>query len=266
MTRGGHAFAVLDSEAAHTQVVGDFVAEGVRRGECVLLAGLEGREQRIWTRLRRSGVVGPGWEPSATTAVRLLPPDPDRLVAAVTGALAEGYAGVRFSGAITTPGVNAFEAAAGPLAAEQPFTVLCPYFRSLFVPGQHEELTRLHDTEVDVAPVYDDGVFRLTRRGELLCLAGELDSGNADALRAVLHATLAGGGRPASWDVADLHFLDVGAADSLVAAAAGPPGLTLVGASRLTARLVRLLADRHPDRTVDLVDAPPDDGAEGALR
>lgn len=266
MSRGGHAFAVLDSEEAHTQVVGDFVAEGVRRGECVLLAGLEGREQRIWTRLRRSGVVGPGWEPSATTAVRLLPPDPDRLVAAVTGALAEGYAGVRFSGAITTPGVNDFEAVVAPLAAEHPFTVLCPYFRSLLVPGQHEELTRLHDTEVDVAPVYDDGVFRLTRRGALLCLAGELDSGNADALRAVLHATLAGGGRPASWDVADLHFLDVGAADSLVAAAAGPPGLTLVGASRLTARLVRLLADRHPDRTVDLVDAPPDDGAEGALR
>jgi hypothetical protein len=266
MTRGGHAFAVLDSEEAHTQVVGDFVAEGVRRGECVLLAGLEGREERIWTRLRRSGVVGPGWEPSATTAVRLLPPDPGRLAEAVTGALAEGYAGIRFSGAITTPGVSAFEAAAAPLAAEHPVTVLCPYFRSLLEAGQHEELTALHDTEVDVAPVYDDGVFRLTRRGELLCLAGELDSGNADALRAVLHATLAGGGRPASWDVGDLHFLDVGAADSLVAAAAGPPGLTLVGASRLTARLVRLLADRHPDRTVDLVDAPPDEGAEGVLR
>jgi DcmR-like sensory protein len=270
VTRGRHAFVLLDSEEAHTQAVGDFVIEGVRRGECVLLTGLGGRERRLWSRLRRSGVVREGWQPSATTAVRLVPPDPDRLAEAVAGALAEGYAGVRFSGAITTPGVNAFEAAVAPLVAEHPVTVLCPYFRSQLEPGQHEALTALHDTEVDVAPVYDDGVFRLTRRGELLYLAGELDSGNADALRAVLQATLAAGGRPASWDVADLHFLDVGAADSLVAAAAGPPGLTLVGASRLTARLVRLLADRHPDRTVDLVDAladaPPDDAAEGAHR
>jgi hypothetical protein len=266
MTGGAHDFVLLDSEEAHTQVVGDFVAEGLRRGECVLLTALGGREQRLWDRLRRAGVLGEDWKPSETTSVRLVPPDPDLLPAAVTGALAEGYPGVRFSGAITTPGVNAFEAVVAPLAAEHPFTVLCPYFHRLLEPGQHEALTALHDSEVDVAPEYDDGVFRLTRRGELLCLAGELDSGNADALRAVLQATLAGGGRPASWDVADLRFLDVGAADSLVAAAAGPPGLTLVGASRLTARLVRLLADRHPDRTVDLVDAPPDDAAEGALR
>jgi hypothetical protein len=274
VTGGAHAFVVLDSEEAHAQVVGDFVADGVRRGECVLLTALGPREQRLWARLRRTGVVPDDWQPSGTTAVRLVPPVPDRLPGAVAGALAEGYPRVRFSGAITTPGVNAFEAVVADLVAEHPMTVLCPYFRDTMEPGQQEELTALHDAECDATAEFDDGVFRLTRCGELLCLAGELDSGNADALRAVLQATLSGADQAASWDVSDLRFLDVGAADSLVAAAAGPPGLTLVGASRLTARLVRLLADRHPGRAVDLVDAPadvppdglPDGPAEGAVR
>ncbi|MGY1727272.1 MEDS domain-containing protein [Geodermatophilus sp. SYSU D01062] len=259
MTGGAHDFVVLDSEEAHAQVVGDFVADGVRRGECVLVTALGDREERLWARLRRAGVVGETWEPAATTAVRLVPPDPAELPAAVTGALSEGWPAVRFTGAITTPGVNAFEAVVGELTARHPLTVLCPYFRDLLEPGQHADLTALHRAQVDATAEYDDGVFRLTRRGDRLHLAGELDSANADALRAVLQATLAGGG---AWDLSDLRFLDVGAADSLVAAAAGPPGLTVVGASRLTARLVRLLADRYPDRAVELVDAT----AEGAGR
>jgi hypothetical protein len=259
--RGRHDWVVLDSEEAHAQVVGDFVAEGVRRGECVLLTGLGAREQRLWTRLRRSGVVPETWQPSASTAVRILPPDPTLLPAAVATALAQGYSGVRFSGALTTAGENAFEAVVSDLTAEQPLTVLCPYFRELLLPGQQETLAPLHDHEHDATAEYDDGVFRLSESGDVLRLAGELDSGNAGALRAVLRATLRRDGRPATWDVADLRFLDVGAADSLVAAAAGPPGLTLVGASRLTARLVRLLAEWHPGRTVQVAD-PFGDGTQ----
>jgi DcmR-like sensory protein len=255
VTGGAHDFVLLDSEEAHAQVVGDFVAAGVRRGECVLLTGLGPREQRLWARLRRAGVVGEDWEPSATTDVRLVPPDPGRLPGAVAEALAEGYPGVRFSGAITDPGVSPFEAVVGPLVAQHALTVLCPYFRRLLEPGQREDLAAGHAAEVDATAEFDDGVFRLTRCGDVLCLAGELDSGNADALRAVLRATLRADGDAATWDVGDLRFLDVGAADSLVAAAAGPPGLTLVGASRLTARLVRLLTERYPGRAVRLVDS-----------
>jgi hypothetical protein len=255
VSRGRHDWVVLDSEEAHAQVVGDFVVEGVRRGECVLLTGLGAREQRLWARLRRSGVVGETWQPSESTAVRIVPPDPALLPAAVATALAQGYPGVRFSGALTTAGENGFEAVVSDLAAEQPFTVLCPYFRELLLPGQRDTLATQHDHEHDATAEFDDGVFRLTWSRDVLRLAGELDSGNADALRAVLRATLRDDGRPATWDVADLRFLDVGAADSLVAAAAGPPGLTLVGASRLTSRLVRLLAERHPGRTVQLTDS-----------
>ncbi len=253
MTGGRHDFVVLASEEAHAQVVGDFVAEGVRRGERVLVTGLGAREERLWARLRRQGLLGADRPGDGGHAVRVLPPDPAVLRGAVTGALAEGWPAVRFTGALDTAGYNDFEAVVDELVTDLPLTVLCPYFRELLLLGQHEWLTELHDAEHDATAEYDDGVFRLVLDGPVLRLAGELDAGNADALRAVLGATLQADGRAATWDVGDLRFLDVGAADALVAAAAGPPGLTLVGASRLTGRLVTLLAGRHPGREVRLV-------------
>ncbi len=252
MSRGRHDWVVLDSEEAHAQVVGDFVAEGVRRGEQVLLVGLGPREERLWTRLRREDLLGPG--PTGPQPVQVLPPEPRAVREAVTSAAAEGWPGIRFSGALTRPGYNDFEAVVADLVADLPLTVLCPYFRDLLLPGQREWLADLHDAERDATAMYDDGVFRLLFDGAVLRLAGELDSSNADALRAVLAATLLVPDRPATWDVTDLRFLDVGAADALVAAAAGPPGLTLVGASRVVGRLVGLLAARHPGREVRLED------------
>ncbi|WP_336027193.1 MEDS domain-containing protein [Geodermatophilus sp. FMUSA9-8] len=258
MTGGRHDWVVLDSEEAHAQVVGDFVADGVRRGEVVLLAGLGAREERLWSRLRRAGLVGEGWTPSATTPVWVVPPDPQRLPGEVARAVAEGWPGIRVSGALTGPGVAPFEAVVAELDPPVPLTVLCPYFRRLLGPGDRELLEPMHDGEVDATAEYDDGVFRLVRDGDVLHLAGELDSGNADALRAVLRSSLRSDGAPATWDVADLRFLDVGAADALVAAAAGPPGLTLRGASRLTGRLVGLVADRYPGRAVVLAESDGD--------
>ena len=253
MSGGRHDWVVLDSEEAHAQVVGDFVAEGVRRGERVLLMGLGPREERLWTRLRRQGLVESGGPPSSAP-LRVLPPDPVALRDAVTDTLAGGWRGVRFTGAITTPGVFPLEQLVGDLVADLPLTVLCPYFRRLLSPADLADLTGRHDHRHDADAEYDDGVFRLVLDGSVLRLAGELDSANADAMRAVLQATLRVSGPPATWDVTDLRFLDVGAADALVAAAAGPPGLTLVGASRLTGRLVSLLAQRHPGREVHLAD------------
>ena len=251
MSVGRHDWVVLDSEEAHAQVVGDFVAEGVRRGERVLLIGVDDREERLRARLRRQGL------PANAGAVLVLPPDPHVLRAAITDSLAGGQCGVRFTGALTTPGRNDFEAVVSELTATLPLTVLCPYFRDLLLPGQREELTALHDAEHDATAEYDDGVFRLVRDGSVLRLAGELSSADPDALRAVLAAT-SRATRPVTWDVTDLHFLDVDAADTLVAAAAGPPGLTLVGAAGPTGRLVGLLAGRHPGRRV----RPADDGGE----
>ncbi len=247
MSAGRHDWVVLDSEEAHAQVVGDFVAAGVRRGEQVLVIGLGRREERLWARLRRQGL------PTDAAAVTVLPPDPDVLRAAVTAALARGRSGVRFTGALTTPARNAFEPVVAELTADLPLTVLCPYFRELLLPGQYGELTALHDAEHDATAEYDDGAFRLVRDGGVLRLAGELGSDDADALRAVLTAT-SRSARTAAWDVTDLRFLDADAAETLLVAAAGPPGLTLVGASPATRRLADLVADRHPDRRVRLAD------------
>ena len=158
MSAGRHDWVVLDSEEAHAQVVGDFVAEGVRRGERVLLIGLGvDREERLRARLRRQGL------PANAGAALALAPDPYVLRAAITDSLAGGCPGVRFTGALTTPGRNAFEAVVSELAATLPLTVLCPYFRDLLLPGQREELTALHDAEHDATAEYDDGVFRLVR-------------------------------------------------------------------------------------------------------
>ncbi len=257
MSPGRHDWVVLDSEEAHAQVVGDFVAEGLRRGEKVLLLGLGTREHRLRTRLRRQDLLGPD-RSAEDEALLVLPPDPQVLRTSITDALGEGRPGVRFTGALTSPARNPFEAVVTELAARLPLTVLCPYFRDLLLPGQREELTELHDAEVDATAEYDDGDFRLVHDGPVLRLAGELESANADALRAVLAAT-SQVTRPATWDVTDLRFLDVDAADALVAAAAGPPGLTVVGASGLTGRLVTLMAERHPGREVRL----GGDGAAG---
>jgi len=252
MTGGRHDWVVLDSEEAHAQVVGDFVAEGVRRGERVLLMGLGPREERLRTRLRRQGLLAP--DGPSPAPLRVLPPDPVALRDAVSDTLAGDWRGVRFTGAITAPGVFPLEDLVGGLVADRPLTVLCPYFRRLLTPADLADLAGRHDHRQDADAEYDDGVLRLVLDGSVLRLAGELDSANADAMRAVLQATLRMSDRPATWDVTDLRFLDVGAADALVAAAAGPPGLTLVGASRLTGRLVSLMAQRHPGREVRLAD------------
>ncbi len=261
MSRGSHGWVLLDSEEAHAQVVGDFVVEGVRQGECVLLTGLGPREQRLRSRLHRAGLVGDTWTPSARGVVRLVPPDPDRVAGEVAAALADGHPRVRFSAAIDHTGVDPLEPTISALTAEYPVTALCPYFRGLVVPEEQRVLATAHGWELDARAEYDDGVFRLTRRGGVLGLAGELDSGNVPALRAVLDATRTPGGRPVAWDLAELCFLDVAATDALLGAAARPPGLTVIGASRLTARLVRLLADRHRGLAVDLVDAAPEGAA-----
>lgn len=251
MRVGRHDWVVLDSEEAHAQVVGDFVAAGVRRGEQVLVTGLGDREARLRARLLRQSL------PVDSAAVLVLPPDPEAVPVAVAEALDRGRPGVRFTGALTVPARNGFEAVVDRLTATLPLTVLCPYFRDLLLPGQREELTVLHDCEHDATAEYDDGVFRLRRDGGLLRLAGELGSGDVGALRAVLEAT-SRTARPAAWDVTDLHLLDDDAAETLVAAVAGPPGLTLVGAPGPTLRLLGQAARRHPDRRVRLAD----DGGE----
>jgi len=258
--RGQHGWVVLDSELAHEEVVGDFVLDGLEQGDCVLLAGMGSRDEKVRRRLQRAGVELSASPDRGPAALRAVQPDPAALVASVESALDDGFPGVRFSGAITEPGISPFEPVVDELARTRPLTVLCPYLRSLLGPGQETALDHLHDDRVHAPAAYDDDAFRLSRRGEALRLTGELDGSNTEALRAVLAATAGQDGDSRVWDVSGLHFLDVSAADALVAAAGPPPGLTVRGATPLLGRLLTAVAADSPDAEVRVRATPHTEG------
>ena len=262
-TTGRHCWVALDSELAHAEVVGDFVLDGLRRGECVLLAGMGAREETVHRRLVQAGVHWSASSAHGSPALRAVPADPAALVESVEAALADGFPGVRFSGAITEPGPSPFEPVVDELARDHPLTALCPYFRSLLAPPQEAALEHLHHDRVHALAAYDDDSFRLTRRGEALRLTGELDGTNTEALRAVLAATAGQSSGPRVWDVSGLHFLDVAAADALVAAAGSPPGLTVRGATPLLGRLLAAVAADTPEAEVRIRLTPHSDGPVG---
>ena len=261
-TSGWHGWVVLDSELAHAEVVGDFVLDGLRQGDCVLLAGMGARDEVVHRRLLQAGVHGRASPAHGPPALRAVPADPAALVDSVESALADGFPGVRFSGAITEPGISPFEPVVDELARTRPLTALCPYFRSLLGAPQEATLERDHDHRVHALAAYDDESFRLTHRGEVLRLTGELDGTNTEAMRAVLTAAAGQSGGPRVWDVSGLHFLDVAAADILVAAAGSPPGLTVRGATPLLGRLLTAVAADSPGADVRIrptwhTDGPP---------
>ena len=259
-TTGRHGWVVLDSELAHAEVVGDFVLDGLRQGDCVLLAGMGHRAETVHRRLAQAGVHRSASSAPGSPALRAVPGDPAALVEAVESALADGFSGVRFSGAITEPGPSPFEPVVDELARTRPLTVLCPYFRSLLAPPEEAALERRHRDRVHALAAYDDDSFRLTHRGAALRLTGELDGTNTEALRAVLAATAGQDDGPRVWDVSGLHFLDVAAANALVAAAGAPPGLTVRGATPLLGRLLTAVAAGTPDAQVRLRPTPPTHG------
>ncbi len=262
-TTGRHDWVLLDSELAHAEVVGDFVLDGLGQGDCVLLAGMGSREEHVHRRLVQAGLHPSASPAPGSPALRTVPADPAGLVASVESALADGFPGVRFSGAITEPGPSPFEPVVDELARTRPLTVLCPYFRSLLDPSQEAALERLHHQRVHALAAYDDDAFRLTRRGEALRLTGELDGANTEALRAVLAATAGQDDGPRVWDVSGLHFLDVAAAGALVAAAGSPPGLTVRGATPLLGRLLVAVAADTPDAEVRIRPTPRPSGPVG---
>ena len=76
----------------------------------------------------------------------------------------------------------------------------------------------------------------------------------------MLAATAGQDGDSRVWDVSGLHFLDVSAADALVAAAGPPPGLTVRGATPLLGRLLTAVAADSPDAEVRIRATPHTEG------
>jgi ABC-type transporter Mla MlaB component len=84
--------------------------------------------------------------------------------------------------------------------------------------GQQRSAALAAHTDALVAPaIFDDQILRITRRGDLLHLAGEVDISNRHALTDAMRSAA----QPLTLDVASLRFIDAGGVAAMYSAAAG---------------------------------------------
>lgn len=111
---------------------------------------------------------------------------------------------------------------------------LCLFDNRSLTGAHRAEILAGHDGAVTAPALFDDGTLRITRYGDGLRFAGELDIANRYAMRVVREAA------PDAIDVGSLRFLDAGGAVALYAA---------------THHRVRLLRPRPiAQRVVELLD------------
>jgi hypothetical protein len=96
---------------------------------------------------------------------------------------------------------------------------LCLYDNTSLTGARRREILTGHDAAVAAPALFDDGVLRITRHGDGLRLAGELDVSN----RHGLVAAMAGGTRVI--DVRSLRFVDAGGVEAMYSATSGPTRL-----------------------------------------
>jgi hypothetical protein len=92
---------------------------------------------------------------------------------------------------------------------------LCLYDNKSLTSVRRREILAGHDTAVVAPALFDDDVLRITRHGEGLRLAGELDVSN----RHGLVAAMADG--PSVIDVRSLRFVDAGGVEAMYSATPG---------------------------------------------
>lgn len=92
---------------------------------------------------------------------------------------------------------------------------LCLYDNKELTGAERREILAGHDVVVSAPALFDDGVLRITRAGEGIRLAGELDVSNRHALVAVMT------GGVTAIDVRSLRFMDAGAVSAMYRAARG---------------------------------------------
>lgn len=92
---------------------------------------------------------------------------------------------------------------------------LCVYDNGLLTGEERRRILADHEMAVSAPGVFDDGVLRLTRSGEGIRLAGELDVSNRHALVAVIAAGVT------VIDMRSLRFMDAGTVTAMYQAARG---------------------------------------------
>lgn len=93
--------------------------------------------------------------------------------------------------------------------------LLCLFDNGKLSNASRSDVLAGHDEVITAPSLFDDGVLRITRLGDGLRLAGELDISNRHAMADVLRAS------PAVIDMASLRFVDAGGVAALYAAAHG---------------------------------------------
>ena len=199
----------MDSDEQHWEVVADYVAGGIRRGEKVLYFDGSRSSSPLLRRLREDNVDAAHL--LRTGQLALFPPEVTdqfwtmrlpEVAAMVTntidGALAEGWPSVR----ITDEPAGAAKRPIGiPLAdydqvldermAGRPVTMLCQYEREHWSAAELTELRSHHSTEVLTPAIYDDGMLRITREAPFSTrAAGEIDMSNRALVRGIIDKEL----------------------------------------------------------------------------
>lgn len=114
--------------------------------------------------------------------------------------------------------------------------LLCLFDNTKLSNARRSEVLAGHDEVVTAPSFYDDGILRITRLGDGLRLAGELDISNRHAVSDVLRVGAA------VIDVSSLRFVDAGGVAALYAAAQGR--LRLLRPQPVPRRVVELFDPR----------------------
>jgi len=153
--------------------------------------------------------------------------------ASIDEALAQGYRGWRMTGELSHGlrraggvGLVEYDTAVAVEIAGRPAKALCLYDRRRYSEAVLAQLRAVHEHELTVPAVYDDGLLRITRAGlGGARLSGEADHSNHGMLDRLLGLLLAEALRspaaPATvtMNLSSLRFLDVAGAAVLVQAA-----------------------------------------------
>jgi anti-anti-sigma regulatory factor len=266
---GEHACARLPSQEDRDRLAAAFIRDGLARGnKIVYLIDREDGDSSITELISAVEEAGPALERGQFVVREVAngqTPDGgefdaraqvERLREAHRTALAEGYAGMSFTGDGTWAlaslgpdghGLPEYELELNEVFEDDTVICLCQYDHAQFDAGTLTAVAESHAVDVspELAMISRSGYLAAAwlRTSGSLRLAGELDFGCADSLVQLLAAYYHG---DLQMDLGDLHYVDVTGLRAL----RGRPGqsLTITSASPEVRRLVDLLAwDTDPE-------------------
>ncbi|MFP3991751.1 MEDS domain-containing protein, partial [Streptomyces sp. E11-3] len=275
---GDHAFASYGDDASGWDVLATFTAQGVIRGEKVLIFPAP-QLPEAEVRDRLEGQEGQGQGASLTAASErgqvvltsmraLIHPQPrftperqwERIGEETERAVAEGYRGLRaFIDMHWVPDLAADvevmmyrESHAEHLFSDRPYTEVCTYDRRWFAPDVLAAMHQAHPR--DLLPRL--GELRVLQSADSVHLIGEADAATREPFRAALRTALARvADRPLLVDLSPLAFLSARCAADLLQLAADAPGQARieVRCAPAQARVLRALGADTPRLTVSEV-------------